>query len=227
MAKVIDEPTFRNKLHVFNDRFHAGVLLAEKLVDYKSEKDVCILAIPAGGIQVAYAIVQKLKIPLDLAITRKIHIPWNKEPGFGAISWNGKILLNETLVSSLGLTREIIGKCVEKEKEALDRRLKLFRGNKTFPDLRNKIVIIVDDGLASGFSMLTTVKAIEENCAKEIVVAVPTSSNKAIKLVSPHVEKIICLNIRSGIFFAVADAYKNWYDLNDRDVIKIVKLVES
>jgi predicted phosphoribosyltransferase len=227
LAKVIDEPAFRNKLHVFNDRFHAGVLLTEKLMDYKGKKNVYALAIPAGGIQVALAIVQKLKIPLDLVITRKIHIPWNKEAGFGAISWNGKLFLNEALVSSLRLTRETIAQCVEKEKEALDRRLKLFRGNKTFPDLRNKIAIIVDDGLASGFSMLTTVKAIEENGVKEIVVAVPTSSNQAIKLVSPHVEKIVCLNIRSGIFFAVADAYKKWYDLNDRDVIKILKLVES
>jgi predicted phosphoribosyltransferase len=112
---------------------------------------------------------------------------------------------------------------VVEEKEVIRRRLKKFRGNKPFPELRNKTVIIVDDGLASGFSMLTTLKTIEQMDAKEKIVAVPTASTSAIDLIKPYADKVVCLNIRSGHTFAVADAYKEWYDLDDEDVTKFLK----
>jgi putative phosphoribosyl transferase len=98
MSKVIDEPDFRNKIRVFVDRFHAGKLLSKKLGRYTNRDDTYILAIPAGGVQVAVVVANRLNLPLDLAITRKIHVPWNKEAGFGAISWNGLVLLNEPLL---------------------------------------------------------------------------------------------------------------------------------
>lgn len=224
MAEIIDEPIFRNRIHVFKDRLHAGELLAEKLEEYAGKKSVYVLAIPAGGVQVAFIISKRLKLPLDLVVTRKIHIPWNKEAGFGAISWDGIMFLNEPLVASLGLKREDIDRCVAEEKDVIKRRLKTFRVDKPFPDLKDKTAIIVDDGLASGFSMLTTVKAIERRKAKDIVIAIPTAPVSAIELVSPHVDKLLCLNIRSGPFFAVAEAYKVWYDLRDEDVIDVLKL---
>ena len=224
MAEVVDEPTFRKRIRIFEDRLHAGKLLAEKLEDYGDKKGAYVLAIPAGGVQVAFVVARKLKIPLDLVITRKIHVPWNKEAGFGAVSWDGIVFLNEPLVASLGLTNKDIARCVAEEKEIIMRRLKVFRGDRPFPDLKNKTAIIVDDGLASGFSMLATVKAIERKHAEEIVIAVPTAPISAIELVRPHADKVVCLNIRSGPFFAVADAYKVWYDLEDEDVMDILKL---
>jgi predicted phosphoribosyltransferase len=223
MTRVIEEHTLRNKIGVFEDRFHAGELLAKRLTEYKNRKDTYILAIPAGGVQVAFIIARRLELPLDLVITRKIHVPWNKEAGFGAISWDGLVLLNEPLVGSLGLTKEDINRCIEEEKEIIKKRLEMFRGNRPFPNLENKIVIIIDDGLASGFSMLTTVKAIKQSKVKEIVVAVPTAPVSAINLLKPYADKIVCLNIRSGPFFAVASAYNIWYDLDDRDIIEIFK----
>lgn len=162
MVEIIDEPGFRNRIRVFDDRFHAGELLAEKLREYEEREDAYVLVIPAGGVQVAFSIVKRLKLPMDLAITRKLHIPWNREAGFGAVTWDGIIFLNEPLVSALGLTRENIDRCVAEEKEVILRRLKLFRGDRPFPELKGKIAIIVDDGLASGFSMLATVKSIEQ-----------------------------------------------------------------
>jgi predicted phosphoribosyltransferase len=134
------------------------------------------------------------------------------------------MFLNEPLVASLGLTKEDIDRCVAEEREVINRRLNMFRGDRPFPDLKAKIVIIIDDGLASGFSMLTTIKAIEQKDVKEIVVAVPTAPISAIKLIRPIADKIVCLNIRSGSFFAVADAYKVWYDLKDEDVMGVPKL---
>ncbi len=224
MAEVVDNPIFRNKKHVFDDRLHAGELLSEKLEEYSDKKHAYVLAIPAGGVQVAFVVANRLKLPLDLVVTRKIQVPWNKEVGFGAISWDGIMFLNEPLVASLGLTKEDIDRCVAEEREVINRRLNMFRGDRPFPDLKAKIAIIIDDGLASGFSMLTTIKAIEQKDVKEIVVAVPTAPISAIKLIRPIADKIVCLNIRSGPFFAVADAYKVWYDLKDEDVMGVLKL---
>jgi putative phosphoribosyl transferase len=226
MAEIVDESIFRNRTHVFDDRLQAGELLAKKLEEYKAMEDAYILAIPAGGVQVAFVVAKRLMIPLDLAVTRKLHVPWNREVGFGAISWDGTMFLNEPLITSLGLTREDIDRCVVEEKEVIRRRLQKFRGDKPFPDLKDKTTIIVDDGLASGFSMLTTLKTIEQMGVKEAIVAVPTASISAINLVRSYADKIVCLNIRSGPMFAVADAYKKWYDLEDEDVMDILRLIK-
>jgi putative phosphoribosyl transferase len=223
MSKVVEDPELRNKIKVFDNRFHAGELLSKKLEVYRKKSDVYVLAIPAGGIPVAVVVSDRLKVPLDLVITRKMHVPWNKEAGFGAISWDGLVILNKPLVSSLGLSSEEINRVASEEKEAIEHRLKLFRGEKQFPNLQEKTVILIDDGLASGFSMLTTAQVLNQKDVKEIIVAVPTGPKSAINLLKPHVDQIVCLNIRSGPFFAVADAYKEWYDIEDEDVIKLLK----
>ena len=142
MIEIVEETAFRNMNNVFNDRFHAGELLAEKLADYKDEKDVYLIAIPAGGVPVAFIISKTLNIPLDLAVTRKLHVPWNREAGFGAVSWNGFMFLNEQLVASLRLMKEDIDRCVTEEKNVIIKRLKMFRGDKPFPNLEGKRVII-------------------------------------------------------------------------------------
>jgi len=223
MAEIIDDPGLRNRLYVFEDRFQAGELLVGKLEEYRGDEDAYVLAIPAGGVQVAVKVAEGLGIPLDVVVTRKLHIPWNREAGFGAISWDGLIFLNEPLVASLRLTREEIELCVAEEREAIDRRLRAFRGDRPFPDLRDKTAIVVDDGLASGFSMMTTLRALRSRGVREAVVAVPTAPVSAINLVKPHANRIICLNIRSGPIFAVANAYKVWYDLTDGEVIDVLE----
>lgn len=128
MTEIVKEPTFRNKIHIFNDRFHAGELIADKLLEYKDEEDVYLIAIPAGGVPVAYILSKILNIPLDLAVTRKLHIPWNKEAGFGAISWNDAVFLNEPLITSLRLTREDIERCVAEEKTIIKKKTKNVQG---------------------------------------------------------------------------------------------------
>lgn len=223
----MDDPVFRNTLHVFDNRAHAGELLAHKLEEYGGKEDVYILAIPAGGVQVALPIAIQLDAPLDLAITRKIHVPWNSEVGFGAISWEGVMFLNEPLIASLGLTREEIDRCIVAEKAVIARRLKMFRGDKPFPDLKDQTAIIVDDGLASGFSMLATLETLGRLGAKAKIVAVPTAPVSAVNLIRPFAEKIVCLNLRSGPFFAVADAYKRWYDLDEGDVLDALQSLKS
>ena len=222
MAQVTDEEKFREKTNVFNDREHAGILLSNKLDKYRKERGVFIVAIPVGGIPVAYMISKNLNLPLEVAITRKLHVPWNPEVGFGAVTWNGVVEINETLVKQLGLSAKQINEIIEEEKKVIDQRRR-FYDKSDFPNFKDKHPILVDDGLASGFSMLTTAKAIKLYNPKMITVAVPTAPLRSIERLKPHVDQIYCLNIRSGLFFAVASAYKVWYDLTDEEVIDYLK----
>lgn len=222
-AKVVEEPTLRERVLVFQDRFQAGTLLARKLREYCGKDNVIILAIPAGGVPVGYMVAKELDVPMDVVIVRKTQIPWSTEAGFGAVSWDGETVLNEQLVLQLGLTREEVEESVLKTKRNIEDRLRKFRGDKPMPQLRGKVVILVDDGLASGFTMLAAARSVRKSLPKSVVVAVPTASLGAVELLMPEVDKIVCLNIRSGPSFAVADAYENWYDLTDEEVLKILK----
>jgi len=167
---------------------------------------------------VAAKIAFRLKLPLEVAITRKLHVPWNPEAGFGAVTWNDIVEVNQSLANQLGLSKTQIEKVIKEEKEVIKQRRKLY-GKEEFSDLERKHPIIVDDGLASGFSMLTTAKAVERYKPSSITVAIPTAPLSSIELVEPHVDEIFCLNIRTGRYFAVASAYENWYDLSDEEVL--------
>ena len=145
-GKLIEDLRLRNRTFVFKDRDHAGTLLAEKLMEYKG-KDVITFAIPAGGVPVAVAISKCLQAPFDVLVVRKIHIPWNMEAGFGAVSWDGTILLNKPLLALLGLTEDEIESCIAFEKDEIEKRMRLFRGQKPFPDIEGRSVILVDDGI--------------------------------------------------------------------------------
>jgi len=222
-SNVIDEPAYRDRRFVFKDRLHAGELLAIKLKGYVDKGDVQLLAVPAGGVPVGYMVAKGLDVPLDVVVVRKVQIPWNLEAGFGAVTWDGTVILNEPLVGQLGLTPELVQWCISKTQEGVEERLEKFRGGKPPPDLRDKTVILIDDGLASGFTMLAAVKSVRNQGPEMIIVAVPTASTSAIQLVAPSVDKLICLNIRGGPFFAVADAYQKWYDLPDREVVEFLR----
>lgn len=221
-AKLVETSAYRDRTSIFRDRFEAGEVLADALKEYACNPDVVVLAIPAGGVPVGRMIAQKLAVPMDMLIVRKVQIPWSPEAGFGAIAWDGTFLLNEELVKQLHLTPEEVETALLLAKKNVEERLRKFRGDKPLPDLSNKIVILVDDGLASGFTMLVAVKSVKEEAPKKIVVAVPTTSWGAIELLMPEVDEIVCPNIRTGESFAVAEAYENWYDLSDDEVLELI-----
>lgn len=227
LSNVIEELAYRDREFVFKDRLHAGALLADKLRPLLADRDVCLLAVPAGGVAVGYVVSQKLKIPLDVAIVRKIQIPWNTEAGFGAVTWDGRVLLNELLVAQLGLSTETVEQCISQTREMVRQRMRKFRGNRPFPDLNGKTVILVDDGLASGFTMLAVVESIRNQHPEKIVIAVPTASVGSIELLASSVDELVCPNIRGGPIFAVADAYENWYDLSDDEVLELLRRSEK
>jgi putative phosphoribosyl transferase len=227
LSNVIEELAYRDRTFVFKDRLHAGELLADKLRPLTAGRDVQLLAVPAGGVAVGYAVAEKLNTPLEVAIVRKIQIPWNTEAGFGAVTWDGRVLLNEPLVSQLRLSREIVEQRISQTRETVRQRMQNFRGNRPFPDLAGRTPILVDDGLASGFTMLAAVESLRAKQPEEIVIAVPTASVRAIQLLAPSVEKLVCLNIRQNPIFAVADAYDKWYDVSDDEVLELLKRSEE
>ncbi len=221
-ATIIEDPKLRNRSLVFEDRDDAGLHLARALERFR-EKDAIVLAIPSGGVPVGLAVSSQLKLPFDLLIIRKIPVPGNPESGFGAVSLEGDMVLNEPMVRMLGLSPEEIEVLAEPVKKELETRNRVFRGSGTWADLKGRIVILVDDGLASGYTMMAAVHSVRRREPSQVVVAVPTASASTIRLLAPEVDLIVCPNVRSGYSFAVADAYRNWYDLEREEVIGLLK----
>jgi predicted phosphoribosyltransferase len=202
LPNVYDLPELRDHTHVFYDRKHAGQILAGLLAPYRKAESL-ILAIPAGGVPVAVEIAKKLGLAFDVAVVSKITLPWNTEAGYGAVAFDGTHRLNEEMLPQLGLFS--------------------LRGEKPLPELSRKKAIVVDDGLASGFTMLVAVEALNKAGAEHIIVAVPTGHSGTVEKIATKVKALYCPNIRGGWRFAVADAYENWSDVKDKEVSAIMK----
>lgn len=222
MGDLIEEISLRNKLHVFEDRNKAGHILARTLSKYKDSNGM-ILGIPSGGVPIAAVIADILGLPMDLLIVRKIQIPYNPEAGFGAVGPEGEIILNEKVLNQLSLTEKEMKIQIKKTIDIIQRRNQLFRKQKPFPSIEDKNIIAVDDGLASGYTMFAAIKFVKKKSPRRIIVAVPTGSEKTVEFVSSVVDELVCLNVRSMFPFAVADAYRHWYDLTDKEVLEIIK----
>jgi len=222
VTKLKEDPLLRDMVSVFKDRREAGKRLAEYLVGYR-DTDGIVLALPSGGVPVATEIASALDLPLDLLIVRKLQIPDNPEAGFGAIGPDGEVLLNEGLMKHLRLTAEEIGMQTEKTQAIIEKRNRIFRKGRAFPSARDKIAIVVDDGLASGYTMLSAVRFLRRMSPQKLVAAVPTGSKKTVEALLPEVDELFCLNVRSGPFFAVAGAYRNWHDLTDEEVLSLIR----
>jgi putative phosphoribosyl transferase len=222
MNELVEDTSLRDKKYVFEDRRDAGKLLAGKITQYKGA-GALIFAIPSGGLPVAAEIAKALTMQLDIIIVRKLQVPFNPEAGFGAMGPDGEVIVNEELLSRLMLTEEAVKAQVKKTEEVILKRDHLFRQGKPFPSCKDRSVIIVDDGLASGYTMLAALKYIKKKMPSRLIAAVPTGPERTIKRILTETDEVICLNVRSGFSFAVADAYRNWYDLTDEDVLTILK----
>jgi putative phosphoribosyl transferase len=222
MPGIIEDASLRDRSYVFPDRTAAGGLLAHKLEQYRGADGV-VLAIPAGGVPVAAQIARSLQLPLDLIIVRKIQIPWNTEAGFGALAPDGQVFINEPLLQALDLAEEQVQAQLAMTRRNLEQREARFRGTRPFPDLTGKVALVVDDGLASGFTMLAALKFINRRHPSETVVVVPTGLLETVEFIRQAAPTVVCLNIRTRRPFAVAAAYRNWYDVPDEEVLEILR----
>jgi putative phosphoribosyl transferase len=220
MGGILDIPQLRERRFVFSDRQDAGKQLGMFIRSHRKYPDPVVVAIPAGGIPVGKGVALALSAPFELAIVRKIQIPGNTEAGFGAVTWDGQVVINERLRAALGLSPAEVDAAVTLTRKNVQERISRFTGGRPFPDLAGKTPILVDDGLASGFTMLAAVRSIRASGPAHIIVAVPTASASSAERVAAEVDQLVCLNVRSSQRFAVAEAYEHWYDLDDREVMK-------
>lgn len=207
---------------VFRDRCQAGTVLADMLASYR-QSDSLVLGIPAGGVPVAAEIACRLTLPLDVAVVSKITLPWNSESGFGAVAFDGSVHLNEALIPHLRLSAADIDDSVAKTKAKVKGRVERLCGQRPRPHLTGRTIILVDDGLASGFTMQVAIETLRKQGADHIIVAVPTAHTKAADKIRAHVAELYCPNLRGGWSFAVADAYQNWYDVDDAEVSRLLE----
>ena len=221
-GRMIELPALHNRLGVFRNRTHAGEVLADMLSAYRGS-NALVLSIPAGGAPVAAAIARALALPLDVAVVSKLTLPWNTEAGYGALAFDGTLRLNEMLMARAGLSEADIEAGKARAQEKVARRVQLLRGDRPFPDLSQRSAILVDDGLASGFTLMVAIEALRHQKAGEIVVAVPTAHTESATRIAPLVEALYCPNLREGTSFAVADAYQEWSDVAEESVVTLLR----
>ena len=208
---------------VFKDRTDAGCKLAEKLVEYRDQNPI-VLALPRGGVPIGYEISKRLNAPLDVLVVRKLGAPLHPEFGIGAIAPGVKILDKE-VIENLGISEDDIARIEKKEREELNRRIKEYRGSATVLDIKNKTVILVDDGLATGVTAKAAIKAILNQHPQKLIVAMPVCASDAIEgirsLVRPLKDKVIYLSTPHD-FSSVGIWYETFDQVSDLEVINLL-----
>jgi putative phosphoribosyl transferase len=205
---------------MFRDRFEAGILLAQALGSCAS--DACLLAIPRGGIEVGHAMALHLQRPLDVIIPRKIVSPENPELAVGAMTLDGSIEINRELVARLGLTDSDIEELVLPVRAEIGRRLRLYRGEQPSPQLEGREVILIDDGLATGYTMMAAIKSVARERPRRLIVAVPVSPASTCEHLRSLVDEVVVLHQAHQICFAVSAFYTNFRDLPDEELVKLL-----
>lgn len=225
-GSIVKLPELQDRTEVFENRKHAGSMLAGVLAHYAKTQSV-VLAIPAGGVPVASVVAARLGLPLDVAVVSKITLPWDTEAGYGAVGFDGTVRLNEALIDHVELSRQQINEGIADTTQKVQRRVQRLRGQREFPDLSRGPTILVDDGLASGFTMRVAVKSLKSRGAIEIVVAVPTGHAQSVKRLASIVSSVYCPNIRGGWGFAVADAYVRWSDVDEETMAQMLRSADA
>ena len=219
MGELIEHVELRDKYAVFEDRGDAGRRLAVFLRERGVKGDL-VLAIPNGGVAVGAEVSISLGLRLAVAVTRKITFPWTTEAGFGAVSWTGEVEVDASALRYLGEGE--YEKCLSRVRRSVEERVRMFKEFLPPSSLAGVSVLLVDDGLATGYTMLVAVKTVKKLGAGEVTVAVPTASQGAVELLLRHVDRLVVLNLRTGLPYAVADAYKFWRDLSEHEVLAML-----
>jgi len=198
---------------IFKDRHEAGKKLAEKLRKYKSKKDIIVLGIPRGGVEVAFDLAKRLKVPLNIIVTKKIGHPFEAEFAIGAVS-PGTYIVDGDYEKKAG--EKYIKKTVKEMNREIKRRYKEYTKGK-MPEIKNKIAIVVDDGLATGYTMLAAIKYVKSKNPKKLIVAVPVSAQESFEKVKALADEVICLHV-PAFFNAVGSFYQEFFQLEDEEV---------
>jgi putative phosphoribosyl transferase len=209
-------------MNYFKDRQQAGEILAPLLRKYQDNPDVIVLGLPRGGVVVANEIAKALLLPLDITCPRKIGAPHNPEYAIGAITETGEGVFDEEHIRSLGVSKKYITQEINHQKEIAQQRLSAYRGDRPPLNLKDKVVILVDDGLATGATMKAAIKSVSAQHAKKIVVAVPVAPESTYYEIEALVDEIIC-PFHPTDFYAVGQFYEYFGQTSDQEVVSIMQ----
>lgn len=213
----------RRETMLFSDRYEAGRRLAEILSHYQGQNPL-ILAVPRGGIPVACEIQRVTEGRLDLVIPRKLSAPQNPELALGAVAPDGTVVLEERIVTKLGVSQEYIREEVARQLAEIQRRLQRFRGGRPFPSLAGEIVIVVDDGVATGATLRAALRMVRGKGARSLVLAVPVGPPETIAALGREVDELVCLATPEN-FYAVGQFYRDFTQTSDREVEALLQQV--
>lgn len=205
---------------VFNDRKVAGRMLALKLMDY-TEKAI-VLAIPRGGVVVGYEVAHKLKVPLDIVVPRKIRAPYNPELAIGAVTEDGTMNLDQNLVEYLGVSKSYLEEESNRQRLEIKRRLRLYRGDTSFPNLKGLHVILVDDGIATGATVIAALASIRKKAPKSVVLAVPVAPPNTIEKLKSEADEVVFLAAPEP-FYAIGQFYRDFAQESDDEVKRLLR----
>ncbi len=201
----------------FCDRTHAGKELAARLKAYANRSDVLVLGLPRGGVPVAYEVANALNLPLDICLVRKLGVPAHKELAMGAIASGGVRVLNYDVISWLAISDQALEHVAARELRELQRRDRVYRGDRPQPDIRDHIILLIDDGLATGATMQAAVEVLKQQQPKEIVVAVPVAPLSRCQALEADVDRVVCLATPEP-FYAIGLWYENFAQTTDEQV---------
>lgn len=207
-------------MSMYRDRVAAGRALAVELANYAGRSDTLVLALPRGGVPVAFEIAQKLKLPLDVLVVRKLGAPGQKELAMGAIASGGAVVLNPTVTRYFA--DDAVDEAVERERSELLRRELAYRNKQPFPKLEGRTIIVVDDGAATGATMRVAVRALHSLHANKIVVALPVAAADAVELLREAADSVVCLYTPQS-FEAVGQWYEIFDQVSDQEVLDLLK----
>lgn len=205
------------------NRTQAGQLLAKKLIKYSHNPQAIVLGLPRGGIPVAYEISQALQIPLDAFLVRKIGVPWHEELAMGAIAQGNVTVFNDEIINGLEVSKAEVAAIVAEEQQELQRRNHLYRQDQPLPSLKNKIIILVDDGLATGATLRAAIAAIKQHHPAKIIVALPVAAKESYEQFKNMVDEMICLILPED-FYSISQWYEDFSQTTDEEVIQLLKL---
>ncbi len=220
--KIVSLPALTDKTDVFRDREHAGQVLAGMLAPFKGS-DTVIMAIPAGGVEVGASMARALGLKLAVAVVSKITLPMNTEVGYGAVAFDGTVLLDQAMIDREGLSEDDVRRGIEKTREKIKRRIALGKLGTSEIDWKNFTTVLVDDGIASGITMKVAIQAMRNQGVRSLVIAVPTAHSTSVREIAPSVDTIYCANLRHGFSFAVADAYQQWRDVGEEELARLLE----
>ncbi|OBG71831.1 phosphoribosyl transferase [Mycobacterium sp. E3298] len=203
----------------FRDRREAGRALAEQLVSYRDRDDVLVFGLARGGVPVAWEIAAALHAPLDVFLVRKLGVPRWSELAMGALASGGGVVMNDDVVSSLQISDEQVREVIRSETTELARRERAYRGDRAPADPRGQVVILVDDGIATGASMLAAVRAVRAAGPRSIVVAVPVGPRSTCRELTLEADEVVCVTMPPG-FEAVGQVYDDFHQVSDDEVRK-------